>query len=238
MSTLGIIGSGVMGTVIARLAVGNGIPVVMSNSRGPESLAGLVADLGPLATAGTVEQASRAGEFVVMALPVTDYRSVPAAPLRGRTLLDTSNYYPIRDGRIEELDSEKLTTSELIQQHFDGVHLVKAFSGILAHHITQLARPSGHPERSAVGIAGNDASAKTGASALINTIGFDTVDVGSLADSWRIEPETSAYTWLYMADQDTAFEDRTEALGAPLPAAALRAALVDVERVRVADRTF
>lgn len=173
-----------------------------------------------------------------MALPVTDYRSVPAAPLRGRTLLDTSNYYPIRDGRIEELDSEKLTTSELIQQHFDGVHLVKAFSGILAHHITQLARPSGHPERSAVAIAGNDASAKTGASALIHTIGFDTVDVGSLADSWRIEPETSAYTWLYMADKNTAFEDRTEALGAPLPAAALRAALENVERVRVAERTF
>jgi 8-hydroxy-5-deazaflavin:NADPH oxidoreductase len=238
MLTLGIIGGGNIGAGIARLAVAADIPVVMANSRGPESLTDLVADLGPLATAGTVEQAAEAGDLVVLSVPLTAYAAIPPGPLHGKTMLDTSNYYPSRDGRIAELDDEKLTTSELVQRHFDGVALVKAFNNILAHHIPQLARPSGASDRSALPIAANDAHAKTAASELIDRLGFDTVDAGPLAGSWRFEPEASGYTRLYLADRATPDERMLEAPGAPVKAATLRSALHTAKRISVADRAF
>ncbi len=238
MPTLGIIGSGNIGAAVARLAVAAGIPVVVANSRGPESLAGLIAELGPLATAGTVDQAAEAGDFVLLSVPLTAYTAIPPAPLKGKTMLDTSNHYPFRDGRVAELDDEKLTTSELVQRHFDGVTLVKAFNNILAHHIPQLARPSGAPDRTALPIASDDEHAKTEAAALIDRLGFDTVDAGPLAESWRFEPEAAAYTRLYLADPATPNKHLLEAPGAPVSAAKLRSALDEAERVRVADRTF
>ncbi len=153
MPTLGIIGSGNIGAAVARLAVAAGIPVVVANSRGPESLAGLIAELGPLATAGTVDQAAEAGDFVLLSVPLTAYTAIPPAPLKGKTMLDTSNYYPFRDGRVAELDDEKLTTSELVQRHFDGVTLVKAFNNIPpttspswpAHPVLRTAPPCPSP---------------------------------------------------------------------------------------------
>ncbi|MEV6947116.1 NADPH-dependent F420 reductase [Streptomyces sp. NPDC051172] len=173
---------------LPRIPVAAGIPVVVANSRGPESLGGLVAELGPLATAGTVEQAAEAGDFVLLAVPLTAHTVVPAALLRGRTVLDTSNYYPFRDDRIAELDDEKLTTGELVQRHFAGAGLVKVFNNILAHHIPQLARPSGAVDRTALPVASDDTDAKTRAAALVERLGFDTVDAGPLAESWRFEP--------------------------------------------------
>jgi len=238
MTTLGIIGSGNIGAAVARLAVAADIPVVVANSRGPESLSGLVAELGPPATAGTVEQAAEAGEFVLLSVPLTAHTAIPAAFLRGRTVLDTSNYYPFRDGRIAELDDEKLTTSELVQRHFEGAGLVKVFNNILAHHIPQLARPSDASDRTALPVAGDDAGAKARAAALVERLGFDTVDVGPLTESWRFEPEAAAYTRLYVADPATPDERLLDAPGAPVPAAVLRSALDGAERVRVAERTF
>src|ERR671912_239019 len=99
MTTLGIIGSGNIGAAVARLAVAADIDVVIANSRGPQTLTGLVEELGPRATAGTVEEAARAGEETLLSIPLTAYRSLPADLLRGRTVLDTGNYYPSRDGR-------------------------------------------------------------------------------------------------------------------------------------------
>lgn len=238
MTPLGIIGSGNIGAAVARLAVAAGIPVVVANSRGSESLAELIAELGPLATAGTIDQAAEAGDIVVLSIPLTSIAAIPPALLKGKTVLDTTNYYPYRDGRIAELDEEKLTTSELVQQHFDGVPLVKAFNNILAHHIPQLARPSGAPDRSTLPIAGSGEQAKIAAAAIIDRLGFDTIDAGSLAESWRFEPEASAYTRLYLADPATPGEHMLEAPAAPVSTAKLQSALDAVERVRVADRTF
>jgi predicted dinucleotide-binding enzyme len=238
MKTLGIIGSGNIGAAVARLAVAAEIPVVVANSRGPESLADLVAELGPLATAGTVEDAAEAGDVVVLSVPLTAVTAIDPAPLRGKTVLDTSNYYPSRDGRIAELDDEKLTTSELVQRHFAGVPLVKAFNNILAHHIPQLARPAGAPDRSALPIAGESEQAKTEAAALIDRLGYDTVNAGSFADSWRFEPDAAAYTRLYLADPATPDERLLQAPAGPTSAAELRSALDEAERVRVADRAF
>ncbi|WP_030660437.1 NADPH-dependent F420 reductase [Streptomyces rimosus] len=238
MPTLGIIGSGHIGAAVARLAVAAGIPVVMANSRGPESLARLIAELGPLATAGTAEQAARAGGIVVTSVPLTAVPTLPTAALRGRTVLDTSNYYPRRDGRITPLDSEELTTSELVQQHLPGAHLVKAFNNIWAHHIPQLARPSGAPDRSALPIAGDDQGAKQSAAALIDRLGFDTFDAGPLAESWRFEPESTAYTRLYAADPDVPRDRLLDVPGLPVPVEGLRAALTQAQRVRVANRVY
>lgn len=238
MPTLGIIGSGNIGAAIARLATAAGTPVVVANSRGPETLIDLVAELGPLATAGAVEQAAAAGEFVVLSVPLTATTAIPAALLEGRTVVDTSNYYPFRDGRIPVLDAEELTTSELVQRHFAGARLVKAFNNILAHHIPALARPAGAPDRTALPIAGNDAAAKTQVAALIDRLGFDTIDAGTLAESWRFEPEAAAYTRLYLADPTTPDERLLEAPAGTVPAARLVSALEGAQRVRVAERTF
>ncbi|MDX8036028.1 NAD(P)-binding domain-containing protein [Lentzea sp. BCCO 10_0856] len=238
MPTLGIIGSGNIGAAVARLAVAAGVPVVVSNSRGQESLAGLVAELGSLATAGTVGQAAQAGDLVVLSVPLTAHTAVPAAPLAGKIVLDTSNYYPFRDGRIAELDEDALTTSELVHRHFGTARLVKAFNNILAHHIPQLARPSGAADRTALPIAGDHAEANAGAATLIDRLGFDTVHAGPLAQSWRFEPEAAAYTRLYLADPSTPDERMLQAPGRPVPAAELRHALQSARRVSVVDRVF
>src|SRR4051794_23274462 len=117
MSTIGFIGAGHIGSQVARLAVQAGHDVVVSNSRGPETLAALVSELGPKARAGTVDEAARAGDIVVVTIPLKNYRSVPAAPLAGKIVIDTNNYYPQRDGHIPELDDESTTTAELLQAH-------------------------------------------------------------------------------------------------------------------------
>src|SRR5690242_11450458 len=117
MSTIGLIGAGHIGSQVARLAIASGYDVVLSNSRGPETLAALVAELGPKARAATVLEAAKAGDLVVVTVPLKSYRSVPVAPLAGKIVIDTNNYYPERDGHIKELDDESTTTAELLQAH-------------------------------------------------------------------------------------------------------------------------
>ncbi|GAA3130129.1 NADPH-dependent F420 reductase [Streptomyces rectiviolaceus] len=238
MPTLGIIGSGNIGTAVARLAVAADIDVVIANSRGPQSLTDLVGELGPKARAGTVEQAAGAGEATLLSIPLTAYGSLPDDLLRGRTVLDTGNYYPHRDGRISELDAEKVTTSAWAQELLPGALLVKAFNNILAHHIPQLARPAGAPDRSALPIAGNDPDPKARATELIDRLGYDSVDAGTLDESWRFEPEAGAYTRIYLADPDVPADRILKAPAAPLPADKLRAALETAQRVKVAERAF
>lgn len=237
MTTLGIIGSGNIGAAIARLAVATEIPIVIANSRGPESLTELIAELGPLATAGTIEQAA-GQELVVLSVPLTAHQSIPAALLQGKTVLDTSNYYPSRDGRIAELDNHAITTSELVQRHFEGVNIVKAFSNILAHHIPQLARIPGASDRSTLPIASNSPQASNEAIALINRLGFDAINAGTLAESWKFEPDADAYTRVYLADPSTPDQGLMEAAGGHTTGEKLQSALNNGSRVDVAQRIF
>src|SRR6478672_9428110 len=160
MSTIGLIGAGHIGSQVARLGVSHGYDVVISNSRGPDTLADLVKELGPHARAGTVEHAAAAGDIVVVTIPLKNYRHVPVAPLAGKVVIDTNNYYPQRDGHIAELDDESTTVSELLQAHLPESHVVKAFNNIHFGHLLSLARPAGSPDRSALPIAGDDADAK------------------------------------------------------------------------------
>ncbi|MEV5595864.1 NAD(P)-binding domain-containing protein [Streptomyces sp. NPDC052496] len=237
MPTLGIIGSGHIGTAVARLAVAAGIPVVVANSRGPHTLVRLVGELGPAAAAGTAEEAALAGDLVVTAVPLTAVPALPAAALRGRTVLDTTHYHPERDGRITPLDRAELTTAELVGRHLPGAHLVKAFSTILAHHLPQLARPTGAPDRSALPVAGDDPAAKALAAELVDRLGYDTVDAGPLAASWRFEPGTTACTRLYAADPDAPYDRLPDVPGLPVPAEGLRTALAQARRPRLTART-
>jgi predicted dinucleotide-binding enzyme len=193
MTTLGLIGAGHIGSQVARLAVKSGYDVVLSNSRGPETLAGLVAELGPKARAATVVEAAKAGDLVVVTIPLKAIAIVPVEPLAGKIVIDTNNYYPGRDGHIRELDEERTTTSELLQAHLPRAKVVKAFNHIYASELTTHGQPRGTPNRRALVIAGNDAEAKTVVTKMLDEFGFDTVDAGSLSESWRIQRDTPGY---------------------------------------------
>ncbi|MFI7635417.1 NADPH-dependent F420 reductase [Nonomuraea sp. NPDC049400] len=185
--TLGLIGAGMIGGALARLAVAAGLDVVLSNSRGPDSLAGLLTELGGQARAATPAEAAESGDLVVATVPLHAYDRLPAAALAGKTVIDTMNYYPERDGRIAELDADELTSSALVQRHLAGSRVVKAFNNIDFHRLLTSARPAGAPDRSTLPIAGDDPAAKAEAVALLDALGYDAVDIGTLADSWRSE---------------------------------------------------
>ena len=193
MKTIGLIGAGNIGGQLARLAVSHGYGVVISNSRGPESLAGLVAELGPKARAATPVEAATAGDIVVVSVPLRNYRAVPVEPLAGKIVIDTNNYYPQRDGHIAELDNESTTTSELLQAHLPTSKVVKAFNHIYAAQLTTDGKPAGTKNRRALVIAGDDQGAKDVVRRLIDRFGFDTVDAGPLKEGWRIQRDTPGY---------------------------------------------
>jgi 8-hydroxy-5-deazaflavin:NADPH oxidoreductase len=193
MTTIGIIGAGHIGSQIARAAIAAGYDVVISNSRGPQTLEGLVAELGPRARAATSEDAAAAGDFAVVTIPLKAYRDVPVGPLAGKVVIDTDNYYPGRDGVIPELEDESTTVSELLQAHLPTSKVVKGFNHIPFDDITTDGTPAGTDNRRAIGIAGDDTDAKNLVTRLYDEIGFDTVDAGSLAEGWRLQRDTPAY---------------------------------------------
>jgi len=201
MATWGFIGSGNIGSTVARLAVAAGHDVVMSNSRGPDTLGELVGELGEHARAGTAAQAAQAGDVVVVTIPFKNYREVPVEELAGKIVIDTMNYYPPRDGQLAALDSQTTTSSELVQANLPASKVVKGFNNIFFQHLGSLPRPSASADRSALAIAGDDAEAKRRVTELLDQIGYDTVDLGPLSEGWRIQPGTPAYGLMYAADE-------------------------------------
>jgi predicted dinucleotide-binding enzyme len=201
MSTIGLIGAGHIGSQIARLAVANGYDVVISNSRGPDTLADLVAELGPRARAATPAEAARAGDLVIVTIPLKNYRAVPVEPTAGKIVIDTNNYYPRRDGHIAELDNESTTTAELLQAHLPTSKVVKAFNHIYAAQLTTDGLPRGSKNRRALVIAGDDEQAKAVVASIIDRFGFDTVDAGPLSEGWRIQRDTPGYGPRRTADE-------------------------------------
>lgn len=201
MTTIGIIGAGQIGATVARAAIAHGYDVVLSNSRGPETLADLIAELGPHARAAIPAEAASAGDFALVAVPLHQYQAVPVAELAGKIVMDANNYYPGRDGRIEALDRNESATSELLQAHLPTSKVVKAFNNIYAREILTTAEPAGAPHRRALPIAGDDHEAKQFVAGFLDEIGFDAVDIGPLAESWRVERDTPAYTVRATADE-------------------------------------
>jgi predicted dinucleotide-binding enzyme len=207
MTTIGLIGAGHIGSQLARAAVAHGHDVVISNSRGPETLADLVAELGPSARAATTEEAAAAADLAVVTIPVAAIGSVPVEPLAGKPVIDTGNYYAQRDGVIPELEDGSTTSSELLQRQLPGARVVKAFNHIAAAAITAEAQAAGTPDRRALVVAGDDAEAKAAVAAFIDQVGFDVLDLGPLAEGWRIQPDTPGYGPRLTADE---LRDATE----------------------------
>jgi predicted dinucleotide-binding enzyme len=222
MATVGLIGSGRIGGTVARLAVTAGHHVLLSNSRGPDTLKGLAAELGPLARATTGQEAAEGGELVVVTIPFRAVQSAPPGPLAGQVVIDTCNYYPQRDGHFPELDNGALTSSELVQRHLPASAVVKAFNNIYYRHLESLARPAGTADRSYLPIAGDGAAAKAAVTAFLGSIGYGAVDAGPLAEGWRQQPGTPVYGGAYGSFQDPK--------GSPASADAIRKALAAAGR--------
>src|SRR6478672_7469786 len=223
MNTIGLIGAGHIGSQLARLAVKNDYNVVISNSRGPETLTDLVDELGPHARAATAEEAARAGDIVVVTVPLKARGDLPHTALAGKVVIDTMNYYPQRDGVVPELEDESTTSSELLQALAPDAKVVKGFNNIFVQHLAVLARPSGADDRSALAIAGDDAEAKDVVRVALDEIGYDTVDLGPLAQGWRTQRDTAAYGVMYAVDESDWTRGAKPANRDAVAAAALRA---------------
>ena len=188
---IGIIGAGNIGGTLARHLVPLGHRVSIANSRGPASLESLAAEIG--ATAVTAAEAARARDMVIIAVPE---KAVPALPrdvlsASSAVVVDTGNYYPARDGRIDEIE-DGLAESVWVAQVL-GVPVVKAFNNIFAQHLATRGVPAGTPGRICLPVAGDDVRAKEAVLGLIDAIGFDGLDAGTLAESWRQQPGSPAY---------------------------------------------
>lgn len=193
MTTIAIIGSGHVGSSLARAAIGHGYDVVLSNSQGPDSLAGLVRSLGPQAQAATPTEAAAAGDFAIVAIPITTIGRVPVEPLAGKVVVATINYFPERDGHIPEIDNGTTTVPGVLQAHLPESRVVRAFSMIDAADMSDDGHPAGDPKRRALALAGDDPGAKELVARLYDEFGFDTVDLGGLAESWRVDPGQAAF---------------------------------------------
>jgi predicted dinucleotide-binding enzyme len=219
VTTIGFIGSGHVGGTLARLAADAGYDVVLSNSRGPETLADLVEEIGPRARAATTAEAAAAGDLVVVAVPLKAFSDLPVAELSGKAVVDTCNYHPRRDGHIPVLDEETTTTSELLAALLPGAHVVKAFNNVPAVELARLARAPGDPERSAVPVAGDEdppeaAAAKRAAIELVERLGFHAHDVGPLAEGWRFQRDTPVYVGPYTEGRQVTAAEVVELLAA------------------------
>jgi len=193
MTTYGIIGAGHIGSQVARAVIGLGHDVVIANSRGPETLVDLVADLGPHARAATAVEAAQAAEVAVVTVPLKALADIPVEPLAGKVVLDTNNYYFERDGHVEALDRGEATTAGLLQEHLPTSKVVKAFNHIQAAQITTDGTPAGTPDRRALATSSDYPEAAALVTALYDQLGFDTVDVSPLSESWRVERDRPAY---------------------------------------------
>jgi 8-hydroxy-5-deazaflavin:NADPH oxidoreductase len=190
---IGLIGSGNIGSTLARLWVDRGHEVWLSNSRGPETLVDLAGELGPTAHPSTAADAAEHGEIVLVSVPFGRFREIPAAPLAGKVVIDTNNYYPQRDGQWPELDDDSTTSSELLASHLGSARVVKAFNTIYFKQLLEDGTPAGTPGRRALPIAGDDAEAKAAVAALLDELGYDAVDAGPLTEGRRFQPDTPPY---------------------------------------------
>jgi len=199
MYTIGIIGAGEVGSQIARAALANGYEVVIANSRGPETLAELVQDLGPSARAATAAEAAAAGDFVVVAVPLKLVNDMPVEQLAGKIVLDTNNYMVWRDGHFPAIDSGEKTVHELRQEQLPTSKVAKAFTHIQAPRLFVSSKPTGAPDRHALSVSSNHPDAVELVTRLYDQFGFYTVDNSPLSESWRTAPGRPA--WFAQAHQ-------------------------------------
>jgi 8-hydroxy-5-deazaflavin:NADPH oxidoreductase len=174
-------------------AIAKGYSVVLANNSAPETLAELVAELGPQASAASAADAAAAGEFAILAIPLAGAAALPVEELAGKVVLTTCNYFAKRDGPIAELDSGELTVPQYLQVRLPTSKLVRAFNHLDAAAIASDGTPAGTPNRRALGYAGDDPAARKLAAELYEEFGFDAVDVGGLAQAWRLDVDQPTF---------------------------------------------
>jgi 8-hydroxy-5-deazaflavin:NADPH oxidoreductase len=186
---IGIIGAGNIGRALAVRFAAAGHQVMLSNSRGPATLADLVASIPGDVRAGAVAEAARFGEVVAVAIPLRAIWDLPPEPFAGKLVIDANNYFPQRDGHIPELDADQTTSSELLASLLPGATVVKAFNTVFYQRLLDDSNPElPAAQRLAIPVAGDDEDAKRTVIDLIDQIGFTGVDAGSLAESRPLQP--------------------------------------------------
>jgi 8-hydroxy-5-deazaflavin:NADPH oxidoreductase len=190
---IGIIGAGRVGQAVATRLVTAGHGVMLSDSGRTDALTDVVEALGQNAHAGTVQDAAAYGEVVFVAIPEAGIYELPAAELDGKIVVDATNYSPQRDGRIPQLDDGSISSSELVARHLPGARVVKAFNTMSYVRIAREGKPRGAAERLAIPLAGDDPTAKAVVGALIDDMGFDPVDAGTLGDGRNQQPGTAVW---------------------------------------------
>ena len=201
MTTIGIIGSGHVGSNLAKAAIAHGYDVVLSGSGKPDGLKALVGELGPKARAATAGEAAEAADFAMVATPIGAVGWIPVEPLRNKVVIATINYFAQRDGHIAEIDNGTLTVPGVLQRHLPDSRVVRAFNMIDAADMSGDGHPAGDPKRRAIAIAGDDAAAKQLVAKLVDEFGFDVVDLGGLAQSWRVDPGQKGFVTRQSADE-------------------------------------